>query len=541
MTDRAILGRVMLAFDGETLPDWVADRLAEAPAAGMTVFRHFNVRSPGQMRELTEAFQQAGAASGGAVVQRSAPVPMLVAADQEGGQLLALGDGPTAFAGNMALGAVGDAVLAERVGEAVGREARAMGVNVVYAPVMDVATNPTNPALGIRSFGDDAAEVGRLGAALVRGLQRAGVASGIKHFPGLGEAAVDTHHGVATVGGSRERMTTVELVPFRAGIEAGARLVMSAHVAAPALADGSMRPATLSRAVMTGVLRSELGFDGVSITDALDMGAIAQGPGQGADIIAAAQAGVDLFLCSPDRDALARIEGTLVDAAERGHIDASAVAASLARVDGLRRWLGSVGPTPDLAVVGCAEHRALSRELAERSMTLVRDDAGRLPLRLPAEATILAVMPTPTDLTPADTSSVVAPGLARALRARHGRVEELVVPIAPGGRGHRGRPAACARRGLRRRRDDRFGAASGPGRAGRRAGGDRHADDRGRPAHAVGRRDLPGRRHGRVHLLDPARLARRARRGVVRRDPVRRPTPGRGRWRRVAGATMTAR
>jgi beta-N-acetylhexosaminidase len=427
VTDRAILGRVMLAFDGETLPDWVAQRLAEAPAAGMTVFRHFNVRSPGQMRELMEAFQRAGAA-----VLRSAAGPMLVAADQEGGQLLALGDGPTAFAGNMALGAVGDADLAERVGEAVGREARAMGVNVVYAPVMDVATNPTNPALGIRSFGDDAAEVGRLGAAMVRGLQRAGVASGIKHFPGLGEAAVDTHHGVATVGGSRERMTTVELVPFRAGVEAGARLVMSAHVAAPALADGSMRPATLTRAVMTGVLRSELGFDGVSITDALDMGAIAQGQGQGADIIAAAQAGVDLFLCSPDRDALGRIEGTLVDAADHGHIDASAVAASLARVEGLRRWLGAVGPLPDLAVVGCAEHRTLSRELAERSMTLVRDDAGRLPLRLPADATILAVMPTPTDLTPADTSSVVAPGLARALRARHSRVEELVVPIAPG-------------------------------------------------------------------------------------------------------------
>jgi beta-N-acetylhexosaminidase len=220
-------------------------------------------------------------------------------------------------------------------------------------------------------------------------------------------------------------------VPFRAGIAAGARLVMSAHVAAPALADGSMRPATLTRAVMTGVLRSELGFDGVSISDALDMGAIAQGPGQGADIIAAAQAGVDLFLCSPDRDALGRIEGTLVDAADHGQIDASGVAASLARVDGLRRWLGSGGPAPDLAVVGCDEHRALSRELAERSMTLVRDDPGLLPLRLPLEATILAVMPTPTDLTPADTSSVVAPGLARALRARHGRVEELVVPIAP--------------------------------------------------------------------------------------------------------------
>ncbi len=320
MTDRAILGRVMLAFDGASLPPWVAERLAEAPAAGMTVFRHFNVRSPGQLRELTEAFQRAGVATAGGVASAAGapPAPMLVAADQEGGQLLALGDGPTAFAGNMALGAVGDADLAERVGEAIGREARAMGVNVVYAPVMDVATNPVNPALGIRSFGDDAAEVGRLGAAMVRGLQRAGVASGIKHFPGLGEAAVDTHHGVAVVGGSRERMAAVELVPFRAGIDAGARLVMSAHVAAPALANGSMSPSTLSRAVMTGVLRSELGFEGVTISDALDMGALAQGPAQAVEIIAAAQAGVDLFLCAPDPEAQHRIEDALVAAADRG-------------------------------------------------------------------------------------------------------------------------------------------------------------------------------------------------------------------------------
>ena len=369
---------------------------------------------------------------------------MLVAADQECGQFLALGEGATAFAGNMALGAVGDAELTERVGEAIGREARAMGVNVVYAPVMDVATNPANPALGIRSFGDDAAEVGRLGAAMIRGLQRAGVAAAIKHFPGLGDAGVDTHYGVAVVDGSRERLESVELAPFRAGIEAGARLVMSAHVAAPALAGGSMLPSTLSRAVMTGVLRDDLGFAGVTISDALDMGAIAQGPAQAVDVIAVVRAGVDLLLCAADPESQERIEATLVAAADRAVLDPADVAASLARVAALRRWLGSVGsvssagepaptgePRSNLDVVGCSAHRALSRELAERSVTLVRDDARRLPLRLPADATILAVMPTPTDLTPADTSSVVAPGLARALRTRHARVDELVVPIAP--------------------------------------------------------------------------------------------------------------
>ena len=419
----------MLAFVGETLPAWVTERLTEAPVAGMTVFRHHNIRSPGQLRELTEAFQRAGAAF---LRAASAPAPLLIAADQECGQFLALGDGPTAFAGNMALGAIGDADLAERVGEAIGREARAMGVNVIYAPVMDVATNPTNPALGIRSFGDDPAEVGRLGAAMVRGLQRAGVAAGIKHFPGLGDAAADTHYGVAVVGGSRERLEAVELLPFRAGIEAGARLVMSAHVAAPALADGSPLPATLSRAVMTGVLRGELGFDGVTISDALDMGALAQGPAQAVDVIAAARAGVDLLLCAADPEVLARIEATLVAAADREVLERSDVDASLARVAGLRQWLGSAGgPSPELEVVGSAAHLAVSRELAERSITLVRDGTRRLPIRLAADAIILAVMPTLTDLTPADTSSLVPPGLARALRAHHPRVDELVVPVAP--------------------------------------------------------------------------------------------------------------
>src|SRR6185503_13851910 len=206
----------MLAFEGEVLPARIAERLGAAPAAGMTLFRYLNVRSPGQVLELTSAFQRAGAAAPN--VAPADPAPMLVAADQEGGQFLALGEGPTAFAGNMALGAVDDIGLTERVGRAIGTEARAMGVNVVYAPVLDVASNPRNPALGIRAFGDDPSLVSRHGAAMVRGLQSAGVAACVKHFPGAGEAADDPHHGVATVGASRAVLSTRELAPFREAV-----------------------------------------------------------------------------------------------------------------------------------------------------------------------------------------------------------------------------------------------------------------------------------------------------------------------------------
>jgi beta-N-acetylhexosaminidase len=436
----ALLGRVMLAFVGTELPDWVADRL-RFPAAGMTVFRHHNVRSPGQVRELTAAFQRASAT---APWRRgvSAELPLLVAADQEGGQLQALGDDATQFAGNMALGAVGDESLAERVGAAIASEARAMGINVVYAPALDLATEPANTALGVRSFGDDPAAVARLGAAMIRGLQAGGVAATVKHFPGLGEVRQDTHFGQGVVDADRQRLEASTLVPFRAAIAAGARVAMSAHVAVPALTGDPALPATLSGAVMGELLRGEMGFDGVAISDALDMRALAQGDGQGAQIEAAVRAGVDLLLCGADRAAVGRIEAALLGAVGAGRFEHDALEASRARIDRLRTWLGAAtSPQPDLAVVGSAGHRALSRELAERSMTLA---SGRLE-RLSPETRILAVMPQPTELTPADTSSTVAPSLARALRTRVASVEEVVVGIAPSAAEIAGVRAAAAR------------------------------------------------------------------------------------------------
>lgn len=423
----AIEGRVMLAFEGDRLPDWVSERLAAAPAAGMTVFRSFNVRTPGQVRELMAAFQRAGEgrAEGGA------PGPLLVAADAEGGQLQALGDQTTPFAGNMALGAVDDEALTERVGGAIGREARAMGINVVYAPVLDLASEPANTALGVRSFGDDPASVARHGAAMIRGLQGAGVAATVKHFPGLGSVREDTHYQLGSVADDRASLDAGALLPFRAAIGTGARLAMSAHVAVPALTGDPALPATLSMEVMDRLLRGELGFEGVTISDALDMRALAQGAEQGAQVEAAVRAGVDLLLCAPDRDARARIEAALRSAVAGGRFDDAALNASAKRMAALRRWLAGVGPPPDLQVVACPEHRALSRELAERAVTLVR---GWVANGIPAirrNARILAIMPAPTDLTPADTSSTIQPGLGRALRTRFTSVEEAVVGIAP--------------------------------------------------------------------------------------------------------------
>jgi beta-N-acetylhexosaminidase len=252
------------------------------------------------------------------------------------------------------------------------------------------------------------------------------VAACIKHFPGLGAARVDSHHGLAVIDADEAELERRELVPFEAAIAAGAKVIMSGHVATPGLTGSATLPATLSRTVMNGLLRDRLDFDGVTITDALDMGAIAQGDDQVIDVLAALRAGVDLLLTMDDASARDRIERGLRQVATRELLDPDALRASAGRLAALHAWLAGFDD-PDLSVIRCAEHLRLARELCERSITLVRDEHAQMPLRISSDARILAIMPRPRDLTPADTSSYVEPGLATALRSYHPRVDEIVV------------------------------------------------------------------------------------------------------------------
>ena len=422
-TEDLIGYKLMLAFTGHVPPARILDWIARRPIGGFSLFRPHNYDNPAQVRELTAALQRAAREAGQA--------PLLIATDQEGGQLAAMGAGTTQFAGNMALGATRDPELALRVGRAIGLELAAMGVNINYAPVLDLNTNPRNPSLGIRSFGDEPGPAAALGAAMVIGMQSAGVAATLKHFPGKGEAAVDSHYKMPVIAHSRERLDRIETPPFKAGIDAGAKLLMTGHFAIPALTGTSAYPATVARRVMTDYARGELGFEGVIITDALDMGAITQGAGQIIDVIAAVRAGVDLMLVMHDVDTQERLYGGLALAYTRELIDESHIKPSLDRILALKEW-AAAQPQPEIDVVGCAEHRALESELARRSITLVRDEAGLLPLRPAPNARIAAVMPAPKDLTPADTSSTITPHLASALRAYHSHVDEFVTEHLPG-------------------------------------------------------------------------------------------------------------
>jgi beta-N-acetylhexosaminidase len=397
--------RILVSFEGHWLSPADAEAIARR-AAGVTLYRHINVDVPEQVRRLTDALQSAA--------RRLRLPPLLIGADHETGQLHAMGDGATSFAGAMALGAVGDADLAERVAFAIGTELRAMGVNIAFSPDCDLATNPRNLVVGIRSFGDDPAAVGRLAAATVRGLQSAGVAASVKHFPGHGDPSGDSHLGLPVVERTADGLRERELVPFAAGIDAGARLAMTGHLGVPALTGRRDVPATLAPEVLRTLLRGDLGFGGVTVSDALDMGGISGEDGAGFDVAAALGAGTDLLLCGPDPDARARIEAGLAAAAAAAGIDSRDATGASARVGDLRRWVASF-ETPSLDVVGSAEHRALADELARRSITLIRDRAGLVPI-VGGDRSIVVIEPRPRDLTPADTTSwLPAGGLAAAL------------------------------------------------------------------------------------------------------------------------------
>jgi beta-N-acetylhexosaminidase len=299
---------------------------------------------------------------------------------------------------------------------------------VNYAPVADVATQADNPSLGIRSFGDDPDLVASLTGAMVEGLDAAGVLATLKHFPGSGEATVDPHYQLPLLDLDRQRLDTVELPPFRAGMAAGAHLLMVAHQVVPALTNSYEVPICGSEQGIAGFVRGELGFEGVVMSDALDMGALEQGPAQVVEIIAMMRSGTDLLVCMPDPDLRERARVAIEMGYSRGLIPDETLHTSRARVEKLRQSVTVHAAEPD--VVGSDDHQGLAAELARRSLTMVRNDAGLLPLPAGSPA-ILCLEPEPVIVTPADTTTFYPARLAEAIQARHQPVTGIVDPHHP--------------------------------------------------------------------------------------------------------------
>jgi beta-N-acetylhexosaminidase len=422
--EQAVGQKLLLAFPSKgSLSDEIVQAIRKYQPGGVTLFRSLNIEDPAQVRHLTEELQ--------AAARRAALPPLLIAADQEGGQLMAIGQGATPLPGNMALGATGSSELSRRAGQVLGRELAAMGINVNYAPSCDVNVNPNNPVIGVRSFGEDPGAVARLAAAMVEGIQSAGVAATAKHFPGHGDTASDSHLGLPSLPHSLDRLREVELPPFESAIRAGTKMVMTAHLALPALDGPQAPPATLSPSILKGLLRGQLGFQGVIVTDAMDMGAIAQGKALGENAVRAAQAGADLALITSSPADQELVHSSLRRAASEGSLDADELNNSVRRILALKHWLADQSPAPDLSLVGCTDHQVVADEIAARSVTLVRDQAGLLPLRLGSGGRAAVVIPKPVDLTPADTSSYVTPALTPAFRKLQPDVDEFIVAHSP--------------------------------------------------------------------------------------------------------------
>ena len=323
--------------------------------------------------------------------------PLLTASDLERGLGQQL-DGGTVFPTQMAVGATGITDLAYAQGWATARESLASGIDLVFSPVADVASELTNPIIGIRAYGGDPAAVAEMTAAFVRGCQQAGAAATAKHFPGHGDTRLDSHIELPTVEADRSTLESREFVPFRAAIDAGVRVIMTAHVAYPALT-GSDVPATLSGAIMTDLLRGDMGFDGVLVTDALLMGGVANRYPCGEAAVMALEAGVDVLLLPPD---IEEAIGAVREAVRSGRLKEERIDLSLERIDALHRWLGDykdadenhVEFPPEIAGafghddspdcnhrVGLKNgHDAVADHIARRAVTLLRDDAGLVPL-----------------------------------------------------------------------------------------------------------------------------------------------------------------
>lgn len=417
--------KILLAFRGKEPSPEIIAALQRFKPAGVTLFRDLNIDNPTQVRQLTDSLQQQAR-------ELNLP-PLLIAADQEGGQLIAIDEGTTQLPGNMALGAVGSPELAQKAGMVLGQELASMGVNVNYAPVCDVNINPQNPVVGIRSFGENPEDVARLVGPMIKGIQSTGVAAVAKHFPGHGDTDADSHHSLASVTHNLERLQQVEFPPFRAAIAAHVKMIMTAHLALPAIDGPSAPPATLSRNILHGLLREELGFSGVIVTDAMDMQAIHQGDSLGDEALRASSAGVDLLLLTSNPEDHQRVYERLRLALQRKELDAETNTTSFERILSLKRWLAN-HQQPDLSVVGCNAHLAVANEIAERSITLVRNHPGLLPLRMKSDQRIATIVPKPINLTPADTSAYLIPSLAAVMREHHPNIDEYIIPYAPAAR-----------------------------------------------------------------------------------------------------------
>jgi len=390
---RRKIGQLMVfGFKGITASDEIKDLIRDYHVGGIILFGR-NIGTPKEILELTTELQQEAKNSGH-------ELPLLICTDQENGVVRRLGDGTTVFPGAMLLGATKNPDYAYHIGVATGKELKALGINWNLAPVLDVNNNPLNPVIGVRSYGESANHVSDFGKAAMKGLQDAGIITTLKHFPGHGDTELDSHLDLPVIAHDMKRLQEIELKPFVECINEGADTVMSAHVYFPTIEKNPGVPATLSRAVITGLLREQLSFDGVVTTDCLEMNAISKTIGTAQGAVQAIKAGVDLIMISHLHNLQKDAFEEIVKAVESGEIEEKLIDEALARVTKLKQKYLSWSETGIMRsndgvpkVVGSKEHQQQALEVFRQGITIVKNNEGILPLSKAPNHRVFVIYP----------------------------------------------------------------------------------------------------------------------------------------------------
>ena len=379
---------LIVGFKGKTASAEIKKLIREYHIGGVILFSR-NIGTPNEILQLTTDLQLEAKNAG---YER----PLFICIDQENGAVRRLGDGTTIVPGAMLLGATHKPELAYEAGKITGSELKALGINWNLAPVVDVNNNPLNPVIVVRSFGENPHHVSQFALEMIKGMQEVGVITTLKHFPGHGDTEVDSHLDLPIITHDINRLHEVELVPFKTCIANGADTVMTAHVYFPAIEQEFNRPATLSKKVISGLLRDELGFDGVVTTDCMEMDAIAKRIGTEKGGVEAVKAGVDLVMVSHLYDRQINTIEAIYNAVKDGELSEERIDESLTRINRLKdqyiNW-SQIEEKPKVSQdVGSKEHQYISEKIYEKGITIAEND-HIFPIKLSEEDRLLVVYP----------------------------------------------------------------------------------------------------------------------------------------------------
>lgn len=415
------IGQMILAgFPSKTYDETVNEIIENYKIGNIILFAN-NIGTKREVAKLTYDLQKN--------LIKSTGIPGFIAIDQEGGMVTRIHDGITVFPGNMAFAAADADKSTLKEGEIEGEELKALGINLNLAPVLDVNSNYKNPVIGVRSYGDNPAAVSKLGIDLICGLKKSGVIATAKHFPGHGDTDLDSHINLPVVTHNIEHMEKIDLYPFKEAIKNGIDAIMTAHVLFPAIEDKKI-PATLSYKILTGLLRNKLGFEGLIITDCMEMDAIATFYGSDKAAVMAVKAGADLICISHSIDVQVKCFNAIKSAVLNGDISEKRIDVSYKRITEMKKKYCLCSNNQDFNMIdkitSSPDNRKFAQYISDKSITVVKDENNLLPV----SGKVISISTVPAALTGIDNEYENINSFAGMMEKKFGG-ESFIIPLNP--------------------------------------------------------------------------------------------------------------